>query len=47
MGTKQSVEMTNLHKNNFSPSKQLTYMTTNKLGGNQKLRTQRPLKQGK
>jgi hypothetical protein len=33
MGTKESVETTNFHKNSFSPLKQLTYMTIDKPSG--------------
>jgi hypothetical protein len=47
VGIKQSAETTNLHKNKFSLLKQLTYMTIDKLGGHQNLRTKIPLKQEK
>jgi hypothetical protein len=47
MRTRQSVEMTNFHKNNFSPWEQLTYMTINKHGGCHNLKTWRPWKGGK
>ncbi len=47
MGTKQSVKMTNPHKNNIVTSYQLTYMTIDKPGGHQNLKIRRPLKQGK
>jgi len=42
MGTKQSVETTNLYKKNFSPWEQLTFMTINKPSGHQNVRIRRP-----
>jgi hypothetical protein len=47
MGIKQSAKTANLHKNKFSLLEQLTYMTIDKLGGHQNLKTKIPLKQEK
>jgi hypothetical protein len=42
VGTKQSVEMKNLHEKCFSPWEHLTFMAIDEPSGHQVLRTRRP-----